>query len=112
MTKRQAVKSLTLLLHYSSLQYFFTQLRFFKSKNLVNRTCVFSVHSEDIRKIVSRAQGDLTIEQMLKRFEEIWLGKVFTMKEHVKSSMEQKDFLDAPDDDAFVCTLQSFSRIL
>merc|ERR550532_2536441 len=46
------------------------------------------VYSEDIRKIVSRAQGDITIEQMLKRLEEIWLGKVFTLREHVKSSMQ------------------------
>ena len=60
------------------------------------------MYAEDIRKIVSRAQGDVTIEQMLKRLEEIWLGKVFTMKEHVKSAMQeqQKDFLEAPEDEA------------
>ncbi|XP_075240849.1 dynein beta chain, ciliary-like isoform X3 [Convolutriloba macropyga] len=75
-------------------------LRYMTLGKLLNTN--LHVYAEDIRKIVSRAQGDVTIEQMLKRLEEIWLGKVFTMKEHVKSAMQeqQKDFLEAPEDEA------------
>ena len=46
------------------------------------------VYSEDVKKIVSRAKSDLTIEQLLKKFEEIWLSKVFVLKIYVNTSSE------------------------
>lgn len=45
--------------------------------------CPFSEHGDDVRAIVQRAVKDLAIEKSLKTYEEVWLSKVFEMREHV-----------------------------
>ena len=48
----------------------------------------------DVRAIVQRAVKDLLIEESLKTYEEVWLSKVFEMRDHVRNkaiASEQKD---------------------
>ena len=42
-------------------------------------------HVDDVRAIVQRAVKDLSIEQSLKTYEEVWLSKLFEMREHVRN---------------------------
>lgn len=41
-------------------------------------------HVDDVRAIVQRAGKDLSIEQSLKTYEEVWLSKVFESREHIR----------------------------
>ena len=40
---------------------------------------------DDVRAIVQRAVKDLSIEQSLKTYEEVWLSKIFELREHVRN---------------------------
>jgi dynein heavy chain len=40
----------------------------------------FKVHFDEVKVIVQKAVKDLSLEQTLKTYEEIWLSKVFSMK--------------------------------
>ncbi|KAH9514965.1 hypothetical protein Btru_021540, partial [Bulinus truncatus] len=40
-------------------------------------------HVDDVRAIVLRAVKDLAIENALKNYEEVWLGKIFELKHHI-----------------------------
>ncbi len=40
-----------------------------------------------VREIISKAEKDLSIENSLRTFEEIWLSKVFELREHKRSRM-------------------------
>ncbi|XP_071095883.1 uncharacterized protein [Haliotis cracherodii] len=42
-------------------------------------------HVDDVRAIVQRAVKDLSIEQSLKTYEEVWLSKIFELRSHVRS---------------------------
>lgn len=42
---------------------------------------------DDVRAIVQRAVKDLAIENALKTYEEVWLGKVFEMRPHVRNKV-------------------------
>ncbi|KAK6172547.1 hypothetical protein SNE40_016179 [Patella caerulea] len=42
-------------------------------------------HVDDVRAIVQRAAKDLTIEQSLKTYEEVWLSKVFELRSHIRT---------------------------
>lgn len=46
-------------------------------------------HVDDVKAIVQRAIKDLSIEQALKKYEEIWLSKVFELSEHTRNSAIQ-----------------------
>ncbi|CAH1797693.1 unnamed protein product [Owenia fusiformis] len=41
-------------------------------------------HVDDVRAIVQRAVKDLSIEQSLKTYEEVWLSKIFDLRSHVR----------------------------
>ena len=43
-----------------------------------------SEHVDDVRAIVQRAVKDLSIEQSLKTYEEVWLSKIFELRPHVQ----------------------------
>ena len=45
----------------------------------------FLGHVDDVRAIVQRAVKDLSIEKSLKTYEEVWLSKIFEMKEHTRN---------------------------
>ncbi|XP_052258855.1 uncharacterized protein LOC127863384 isoform X2 [Dreissena polymorpha] len=45
-------------------------------------------HVDDVRAIVQRAVKDLSIEQSLKNYEEVWLSKVFKFQVHIRSKIE------------------------
>ena len=42
---------------------------------------------DDVRGIVQRAVKDLSIEQSLKTYEEVWLSKIFQFHIHIRSKM-------------------------
>ena len=42
---------------------------------------------DDVRAIVQRAVKDLSIEQSLKTYEEVWLSKIFELQEHSRSRL-------------------------
>ena len=42
-------------------------------------------HVDDVRAIVQRAIKDLSIEQSLKTYEEVWLSKKFELCEHARN---------------------------
>ncbi|XP_064650622.1 uncharacterized protein LOC135502065 isoform X3 [Lineus longissimus] len=44
-------------------------------------------HVEDVRAIVQRAVKDLSIENSLKFYEEVWLSKLFEMRQHVQTKV-------------------------
>ena len=46
-----------------------------------------SEHVDDVRAIVQRAVKDLSIEQSLKTYEEVWLSKIFDLREHTRSRL-------------------------
>ncbi|ESO89558.1 hypothetical protein LOTGIDRAFT_125094 [Lottia gigantea] len=46
-------------------------------------------HVDDVRAIVQRAAKDLTIEQSLKTYEEVWLSKVFELRSHIRTKSIQ-----------------------
>ena len=50
----------------------------------------FIEHVEDVRAIVQRAVKDLSIEQALKTYEEVWLSKIFELDEHVRNRVVAK----------------------
>ncbi|KAL3885754.1 hypothetical protein ACJMK2_025795 [Sinanodonta woodiana] len=45
-------------------------------------------HVDDVRAIVQRAMKDLSIEQSLKTYEEVWLSKIFELKAHIRSKFD------------------------
>lgn len=45
----------------------------------------FTEHVDDVRAIVQRAVKDLSIEQSLKTYEEVWLSKIFQFQIHIRS---------------------------
>lgn len=47
--------------------------------------CVIAEHVDDVRAIVQRAIKDLSIEQSLKTYEEVWLSKKFELCEHARN---------------------------
>ncbi|XP_069115919.1 uncharacterized protein [Argopecten irradians] len=47
-------------------------------------------HVDDVRVIVQKAVKDLSIEQSLKTYDEIWLSKIFETRLHTRSRMEQQ----------------------
>ena len=54
------------------------------------RSCTHSLfplaeHVGDVRGIVQRAVKDLLIEESLKTYEEVWLSKVFELRDHVRN---------------------------
>ena len=51
-------------------------------------------HVDDVKAIVQRAIKDLSIEQSLKKYEEIWLSKVFELTDHVRNSVIQASIKD------------------
>ena len=52
---------------------------------IVLKSLIFVVeHVDDVRAIVQRAVKDLSIEQSLKTYEEVWLSKIFETREHVR----------------------------
>ena len=56
--------------------------------------CSTTEHVGDVRAIVQRAVKDLLIEESLKTYEEVWLSKVFEMRDHVRNKVianEQKE---------------------
>ena len=44
-----------------------------------------------MRQIVHQAVAELSIEQHLKTYEEVWLSKVFELREHVTASSINRD---------------------
>lgn len=46
---------------------------------------LFAEHGDDVRAIVQRAVKDLSIEHSLKTYEEVWLSKLFELKDHVRN---------------------------
>jgi len=48
-------------------------------------------YTGDIRQIVHQAVAELSIEQHLKTYEEVWLSKVFELREHVTTSSVNRD---------------------
>ena len=46
---------------------------------------------DDVRAIVQRAVKDLSIEQSLKKYEEVWLSKLFEMRAHVRNKSSSMD---------------------
>ena len=52
--------------------------------------CNFVAHIDDVRALVMRAIKDLSIEQSLKTYEEVWLSKVFELEEHIRNKMAAK----------------------
>ncbi len=58
-------------------------------------------HVGDVRGIVQRAVKDLLIEESLKTYEEVWLSKVFELRDHVRNkaiasqSRQEKDKKDS-----------------
>ena len=51
----------------------------------------FAEHVDDVRGIVQRAVKDLSIEQSLKTYEEVWLSKVFQFHLHIRSKLDTGD---------------------
>ncbi|KAL5020323.1 hypothetical protein ScPMuIL_003215 [Solemya velum] len=54
-------------------------------------------HVDDVRGIVQRAVKDLSIEQSLKTYEEVWLSKIFELQLHIRSKFETPTDPDAGD---------------
>ena len=44
-------------------------------------------HVDDVRAIVQRAVKDLIIEQSLKTYEEVWLSKIFELRDHIRNRL-------------------------
>ena len=42
---------------------------------------------DDVRAIVQRAVKDLSVEKSLKTYEEVWLSKIFELREHTRSRL-------------------------
>jgi hypothetical protein len=47
---------------------------------------LFSEYTGDIRQIVQQATAELSVEQHLKTYEEVWLSKIFELQKHLTSS--------------------------
>ncbi len=46
------------------------------------------VHSDEVKMLVNKAVKDLSIEQTLKKYEEIWLSKVFEFELYVQQNQQ------------------------
>ena len=44
-------------------------------------------HEDDVRAIVQRAVKDISVEKSLKTYEEVWLSKIFELREHTRSRL-------------------------
>lgn len=55
-------------------------------------------HVEDVKLIVQKAVKDLSIEQTIKTYEEIWLSKVFSLKIYAYPRSDSSDKLLNEDD--------------
>ena len=49
-----------------------------------------TAHIDDVRALVMRAIKDLSIEQSLKTYEEVWLGKIFDLENYIRNKMSGK----------------------
>lgn len=51
-------------------------------------TTLFIEHVDDVRAQVQRAVKDLSIEQSLKTYDEVWLSKIFELRPHTRIRTE------------------------
>ena len=58
------------------------------SNCLINISFCFSEHVDDVRAQVQRAVKDLSIEQSLKTYDEVWLSKIFELRPHTRIRTE------------------------
>jgi hypothetical protein len=56
-----------------------------------------SEFSGEIRQIVQQAVAELSVEQHLKTYEEVWLSKVFELEKHLRSSSVKDAIQDKSD---------------
>ena len=71
----------------------------------------FTAHVDDVRAIVNRAVKDLSIEQSLKTYEEVWLSKVFELRQHVRSqTVTSNSKLSEEKPDALAVSLMMISK--
>ncbi len=50
-----------------------------------------TAHSDEVKSLVSKAIKDLSIEQTLKKYEEIWLSKVFEFELYSQQSQDSSN---------------------
>ena len=50
-------------------------------------------HVDDVRAQVQRAVKDLSIEQSLKTYDEVWLSKIFELRAHTHVKVDLSDGL-------------------
>ena len=63
---------------------------------------------DDVRAIVQRAIKDLSIEQSLKTYEEVWLSKKFELCEHARNKAMVQSVASKDQEEANMVRLISF----
>lgn len=58
---------------------------------------------------MQRAVKDLSIEQSLKTYEEVWLSKIFEMREHTRNKLIANADKNNADPNAVSCSLRPLS---
>jgi dynein heavy chain len=71
------------------------------------------MHIDEVKQIVQKAIKDLSIEQTIKTYEEIWLSKIFNLKKYgtIHSEQVSKPISNDDDDKSSHDRRSSFSRI-
>lgn len=57
-------------------------------KMVLSLNYLFLEHVDDVRAQVQRAVKDLSIEQSLKTYDEVWLSKIFELRPHTRIRTE------------------------